>query len=1002
MPRSQLVDQWKQWSRKTAGRASRRKPRQARLALEALEQRVLMTASPGPLADHVGVVRDGHTWYLSPEVTGTGTQETRGYGLPNDQFLTGDWNVDGAQDLVVVRVNAQGGLTWLIDLGSDNIPDLQHNYGLAGDTAVLGDWNGDGIDDPGVVRGNPAAGRLDWYLDTSRVENANPTPRAYGLTSRGDRPVVGDWNGDGRDDVGVVANGPGGLLTWYLDTNGDSFQDITRGFGLVSQAPTAVVGDWNADGRDDLGVAVVSNGGITWLLDTSGDQFADITKAYGLAADRPVVVNRTNSVSGHDRDDQMTEATALGALNGTISEIGNISFSTDVDMLSFTVTAGQTVSFDIDTPTNGPPGLGSYLRVFDAQGNELAANNDRVAPGDPLPPSDDPDGFDSYIPFTFTRGGTYYVGVSNWQHRSYNPATGADALGADPKWLTGVYTLVITASTLDDRYEENDSIAAAANLGLLTTTQSYALSLQDGIDWFRFSIGSGGTSASTITTQFRHSQGDIDIDLYDANGNLVRRSNGVTDSETISMDRLARGTYFLRVYGYNGARNPSYTLTLRPPGTTPVADKQLYVNFDGAALSNAQLRQWAHGQWQPSNVDPEGDGIQVRPFLQGQRLNGQREAIISQIMTMVQTDLTPYGIQVLRHSGGAIDGRGVTTIFVGANPGLGHVAGDIDYGNDNLTDIAFVTNENWGTASRTAMALADTVLHEAGHTFGLHHVNTNVNGRIYHESMGFRYSQPDQTQWVQNTAFLDRTFAPIPGHGPTSQNSHQTMLRNFSMSPAVAQNKIATVSFAISGIVEIAGSANADQITVSRDGIALELTVNGQKYALDSSIRSVVVRTNGDARDIVSSTVGDAVRLTKITTTSSATDAGRSKVFSQNTGSWTGFNLPAESHHQHSDSVVEHIALQRVAEPGLFPSENRTQFQSNTVRPTHLAKQIPARNVAPHVEASPSARSIAQASGLNSVVRVRSGSPATADLNSSGLTPRLHDAVFADFPSIYG
>ena len=103
MPLSQHIDQWKQWSRKSAGRASRRKPRQARLAIEALEQRVLMTASPGPLADHVGVVRDGHTWYLSPEATGTGTQETRGYGLPNDQFLTGDWNGDGAQDLVAVR-----------------------------------------------------------------------------------------------------------------------------------------------------------------------------------------------------------------------------------------------------------------------------------------------------------------------------------------------------------------------------------------------------------------------------------------------------------------------------------------------------------------------------------------------------------------------------------------------------------------------------------------------------------------------------------------------------------------------------------------------------------------------------------------------------------------------------------------------------------------------------------------------------------------------------------
>lgn len=979
-------------------RANGRLRRANHQATETFEPRVVMSAAP--LADQIAVVRDGHTWYLPPAATGSGVAETRGYGLPGDQFLTGDWNGDGAQDLVVVRPNSEGGLTWLIDLGADNIPDVQHKYGLAGDTAVLGDWNGDGTDDPGVVRNNPAGNRLDWYLDTSRVEYANPTPRAYGLLSEGHRPIIGDWDGNGRDDLGVYKNGADGLVNWLLDTNGDKFADITRGYGLVSQSHQPIVGDWNGDGRDDLGVTFKNGAGLTWLLDTNGDKFADITKSYGFATDRPVVVNRTNSVSGHDVDDQMSEAVALGTLVNPQTLNGVISFSTDVDMFKFTATAGQTIHFDIDTIENGPPGLGSYLRIFNAQGNELAANNDRVAPGDPPPPvigPHNPDGFDAYIPYTFTRSGTYFVAVSNWQNRGYNPVSGADALGTDSRWLTGAYSLVVTASAGDDRFEENDSLAAAANLGRLTTTQTFALSLQDGIDWFRFEIGGGGAAASTITAQFRHALGDVDIELYDSTGNLVRLSNGITDRETISMDRLARGTYFLKVFGFNGATNPDYSLTINPPGTTPIADQKLYLNFDGASLSNAELERWSHDQWLLStdDLDPEGDGIEVRPFLEGQRLNGQREAIISQIVSMVQRDLNPYGIQVLRHRGDAIDGRGVTTIFVGANPGLGHIAADIDYGNDNRTDIAFVTNEDWGTASRTATALADTVLHEAGHTFGLHHVNTNVNGRIYEESMGFRYSEDNPANWVKDTAFLDRTFAPIPGHGPTSQNSHQTMLRNFGIAQQVAQGKLATVSFVDQGVVEVIGSASADQISVNRLGNSLELNVNGQKYALDSSIQSVIVRTNGDTKDRVSNSVGNAIRLVKDSTVQTATASASLKVTRQNSAQWAGFDLPEESpDHRHattpshSETVHRHDVLPQTK---VAPHEHRQNSMDD--RMAHLAT----------VRDEGRSEAIVKSSESRNVQADRNTAQESSalELSVATRTHHLRDEVFSDLRSLF-
>ena len=168
--------------------------------------------------------------------------------------------------------------------------------------------------------------------------------------------------------------------------------------------------------------------------------------------------------------------------------------------------------------------------------------------------------------------------------------------------------------------------------------------------------------------------------------------------------------------------------------------------------------------------------MNVQAFL-GNRAD--REQIISQMLTMIQTDLNPFGIRVMRTTGGAVENQGVTTLFLGRSTlsnGLYHVADDIDFGNNNRTDIAFVGDEDWGTASNTAIAMSDVALHEAGHTFGLYHVQSGSAS----ESMGLRYNTP-QSQWVTDTRFVDQAFNELPGHGGGRgpQNSFQTMLRAF-------------------------------------------------------------------------------------------------------------------------------------------------------------------------------------------------------------------------------
>jgi len=51
-----------------------------------------------------------------------------------------------------------------------------------------------------------------------------------------------------------------------------------------------------------------------------------------------------------------------------------------VDLYRFTVSAGQVVTFDIDTTQNGAGGVDSDLRLFDSQAVIWRFNNNAAAP----------------------------------------------------------------------------------------------------------------------------------------------------------------------------------------------------------------------------------------------------------------------------------------------------------------------------------------------------------------------------------------------------------------------------------------------------------------------------------------------------------------------------------------------------------------------------------------------------------------------------------------------
>jgi hypothetical protein len=72
-------------------------------------------------------------------------------------------------------------------------------YGNAGVLPLVGDWNGDGKDNIGVRMGST------FYFRTSEVTTPTETTTSISYGNGGNEyAITGDWNGDGKDTQGTV------------------------------------------------------------------------------------------------------------------------------------------------------------------------------------------------------------------------------------------------------------------------------------------------------------------------------------------------------------------------------------------------------------------------------------------------------------------------------------------------------------------------------------------------------------------------------------------------------------------------------------------------------------------------------------------------------------------------------------------------------------------------------------------------------------------------------
>lgn len=207
-----------------------------------------------------------------------------GFGFGEEEVAVGDFNGDGRADMITFIGNTQPG-----EAAGDVYVNLaradgtygegelwQRNFGLGpteNRALRVGDFNGDGFDDVLVLAQGGNLSGLAWVAPSDGA-NSFTTPELWhlDLSYQGEIVRIGDFNGDGLDDV---ANFEADGEVWVaLSCDGNPLHTLSAGCsamefgfgvpqrwhpGFLQGDQRPLVGDFNGDNLDDL-VAVGTDG----------------------------------------------------------------------------------------------------------------------------------------------------------------------------------------------------------------------------------------------------------------------------------------------------------------------------------------------------------------------------------------------------------------------------------------------------------------------------------------------------------------------------------------------------------------------------------------------------------------------------------------------------------------------------------------------------------------------------------------------------------------------
>lgn len=169
-------------------------------------------------------------------------------------------------------------------------------------TPLVGDFNGDGRDD---IIAFTHGGSADANVALSTGQSFGPMRRWHDwFAPERELPRVGDFDGDGRDDIVTFTRGDRGDVYVAL-SNGAAFEG--RGwrwhdwFSVRDEIPE--VGDFNGDGRDDVVTFTRGDRGDVYVALSNGRSFVGRGQLWHGEFARGAGTPRTGDVNGDGLDD---------------------------------------------------------------------------------------------------------------------------------------------------------------------------------------------------------------------------------------------------------------------------------------------------------------------------------------------------------------------------------------------------------------------------------------------------------------------------------------------------------------------------------------------------------------------------------------------------------------------------------------------------------------------------------------------------------------------------
>jgi hypothetical protein len=298
---------------------------------------------------------------------------------------------------------------------------------------------------------------------------------------------------------------------------------------------------WNGDGTYYCGMIVDAGNAVD-----ESNELNNANRGQGYDWTPVQITGTGNSPDRFEPNDSFAAATDFGTMGSRTENNLSIHAANNDDYYKFFAASTGTLNVDINF-THSQGDLDLYL--YNSSQTLLAVSNGLTN--------------NEHISYSVAAGQLYYIRVVG-----YNGATNPN------------YNLVIDGPVIltQDRFEPNDSFAAATNFGTLTNRTENNLSIHAAYNDDYYKFIAAGSGILNVDINFTHAHGDLDLFLYNSGQSLIAYSEGTVNNEHVSYSVTAGQSYYIKVIGYNGATNPSYNLI--------VDGHNLHDNWDGGSLVN--------------------------------------------------------------------------------------------------------------------------------------------------------------------------------------------------------------------------------------------------------------------------------------------------------------------------------------------------------------------------------------------------------------------------------